>query len=148
MALMSYDPWKEISEMRRALIRMFGDDFGQTSLERQDAHSGLFMPVDIAESGEEFVVTAELPGMSPEDIKITVVDNQVTIEGQREQELEEKHGNCLRSERRFGRFSRSFVFSSPIDDTEVSASYKNGILEVRLPKSEGAKAKQIEIRTE
>lgn len=106
------------------------------------------MPVDITETSEEFVVTAELPGMNPDDIEITLSDNQVTIKGRRAAEQEDKRGNYLRTERRFGSFCRSFALSSPIADDKVTASYKDGILEVHLPKSEGAKPKQIEIRTE
>lgn len=148
MALMNYDPWQELAEMRRVFNRMFGEDFTRVPTERRAAQSSLFMPVDIAETPEEFVITAELPGTSPDDIEITLSDNQVTIKGKRSAEQEEKRGNYLRTERRFGSFSRSFALSSPVADDKVTASYKNGILEVHLPKSEGAKPKQIEIRTE
>jgi HSP20 family protein len=148
MTLMNYDPWQELAEMRRVFNRMFSEGFAQLPTERQAAQSSLFMPVDIAETSEEFVVTAELPGTNPDDIEITLSDNQVTIKGQRAAEQEERRGNYLRTERRFGSFCRSFALSSPVADDKVTASYKNGILEVHLPKSEGAKPRQIEIRTE
>ncbi|MGI6517760.1 MAG: Hsp20/alpha crystallin family protein [Bacillota bacterium] len=148
MTLMNYDPWQELAEMRRVFNRMFSEGFAQLPTERQAAQSRLFMPVDIAETSEEFVVTAELPGTNPDDIEITLSDNQVTIKGQRAAEQEERRGNYLRTERRFGSFCRSFALSSPVADDKVTASYKNGILEVHLPKSEGAKPRQIEIRTE
>jgi len=83
MTLMNYDPWQELAEMRRVFNRMFSEGFAQLPTERQAAQSGLFMPVDIAETSEEFVVTAELPGTNPDDIEITLSDNQVTIKGQR-----------------------------------------------------------------
>ena len=148
MTLMNYDPWQELAEMRRVFNRMFSEGFAQLPTERQAAQSGLFMPVDIAETSEEFVVTAELPVTNPDYIEITLSDNQVTIKGQRAAEQEERRGNYLRTERRFGSFCRSVALSSPVADDKVTASYKNGILEVHLPKSEGAKPRQIEIRTE
>ncbi|MDD2202440.1 MAG: Hsp20/alpha crystallin family protein [Firmicutes bacterium] len=148
MTLMNHDPWQELAEMRRVFNRMFGEGFAQLPTERRAAQGSLFMPVDITETSEEFVVTAELPGMNPDDIEITLSDNQVTIKGRRAAEQEDKRGNYLRTERRFGSFCRSFALSSPIADDKVTASYKDGILEVHLPKSEGAKPKQIEIRTE
>lgn len=148
MALMNYDPWQEFTEMRRVFNRMFGDGFLGLPMEEQSTHGSLLMPVDIAETPEEFVIMAELPGMDPDDIEITLTDNQLTIKGQRAAEYEDKRENYLRTERRFGSFCRSFALSSPVAEDKVSANYKNGILEVHLPKSEGAKPKQIEIRNE
>jgi HSP20 family protein len=86
--------------------------------------------------------------MKPEEIEITVADNQVTLKGQRTEAREDKGVNYIRSERRLGSFYRSFALSAPVDDTRVTATYKDGVLEVHLPKSEAVKPRQIRIQSE
>ena len=148
MTLMNWDPWRDIADMRTTFNRMFGETAPGTAIAGQTIAGSWMMPVDIAETADEFLVKAELPGMKPEEIEITVADNQVTLRGQRTEAREDKDVNFIRSERRLGSFYRSFALSAPVDDARVTATYKDGILEVHLPKSEAVKPRQIRIQSE
>ena len=148
MTLMNWDPWRDIADMRNTLDRLFGEAAPGTAIAGQTVSGSWMMPVDIAETADEFLVKAELPGMKPEEIEITVADNQVTLKGKRTEAREEKGVNFIRSERRLGSFYRSFALSAPVDDARVTATYKDGVLEVHLPKSEAVKPKQIRVQSE
>ena len=102
-------------------------------------------PVDIKENPETVVVRAEIPGIKGEDIKINLHENQLTIQGERKQETEEKGDRFIRVERSYGSFYRAFSVGVPVKADEIKASYKDGILEVVLPKEEKAKPKEIQI---
>ncbi|HVP35387.1 MAG TPA: Hsp20/alpha crystallin family protein, partial [Terriglobales bacterium] len=109
---------------------------------------GIWSPnVDIAETKDEIVLSAELPGFKKEDIKLSVEDHTITLSGEKksEYEKEDKKENYYRLERRFGSFTRSFALPTPVQADKVKASYKDGILKVTLPKSEEAKKKEIPI---
>jgi HSP20 family protein len=148
MTLMNWDPWRDIADMRNTFNRLFGEATPGAAIAGHTVPGSWMMPVDIAETADEFVVKAELPGMKPEEIEITVADNQVTLKGKRTEAREEKGVNYIRSERRLGSFYRSFALSAPVDDARVTATYRDGVLEVHLPKSEGVKPKQIRIQSE
>ena len=148
MTLMNWDPWRDIADMRNTFNRLFGEATPGTAITGHTVSGSWMMPVDISETADEFLVKAELPGMKPEEIEITVADNQVTLKGQRTEAREEKSVNYIRSERRLGSFYRSFALSAPVDDARVTATYKDGVLEVHLPKSEAVKPKQIRVQSE
>ena len=148
MTLMNWDPWRDIAGMRTTFNRLFGETTPGTTIAGHTAAGSWMMPVDIAETPDGFLVKAELPGMKPEEIEITVADNQVTLKGQRTEAREDKGVNYIRSERRLGSFYRSFALSAPVDDTRVTATYKDGVLEVHLPKSEAVQPRQIRIQSE
>ncbi len=148
MTLMSWDPWRDIADMRTTFNRLFGETTPGTTIAGHTAAGSWMMPVDIAETPDGFLVKAELPGMKPEEIEITVADNQVTLKGQRTEAREDKGVNYIRSERRLGSFYRSFALSAPVDDTRVTATYRDGVLEVSLPKSEAVKPRQIRVQSE
>lgn len=148
MTLMNWDPWRDIADLRTIYNRMFGDGLTRASGEGQLAPASWYMPVDVTETAEEFTIRAEMPGMKAEDIDITVADNQVTIKGQRADTSEEKGVNFIRSERRFGSFSRSFSLGTPVDSGNVEASYREGVLEVHLPKVQSALPRQIKVKTD
>jgi HSP20 family protein len=101
--------------------------------------------VDISESDSDFHLKADLPGMSKKNISIVVKDGVLTIEGQREEKKEEKKKKYSLLERRSGSFKRSFVLPRDVKEDEVKATFKNGVLEVKLPKTEKPKPKEIEI---
>ena len=103
--------------------------------------------VDISETDEEIAVAAELPGMTSDDIKVTVADGILTIEGEKKEESEESEKTARRVERRYGSFKRAFRLSSDVEAHSISATYKDGILRLALPKAEKAKARQIEVVT-
>ena len=97
--------------------------------------------VDIFEEGDNIVLKTELPGMTKDDIEIKLTDDMITLSGEKklEEKIEEK--NYFRHERSYGSFSRSFTLPSEVQSDKAKASFKNGILEVRIPKSEEAKKK-------
>ncbi len=101
--------------------------------------------LDVFEDSDHFHVSCELPGMKKEAIDITWHDGTLTVSGERKNEREAKEGESFRSERYFGRFQRSVTLPTSIDAEKVSASYEDGVLLIKLPKTEEAKPKQIQI---
>jgi len=103
--------------------------------------------MDVSETPEAYMVKADIPGMKKEDIKVSIEGNQVSISAESRSEKEEKEGETVvRSERSYGRQSRSFTLGSEIDDAKANARYENGVLELTLPKrGSGSGAKQLPI---
>jgi HSP20 family protein len=101
--------------------------------------------VNVLETDAEFLIRAELPGVEKCDVKLSVEDGVLTISGHREQEKEEKGKRYHRQERVSGSFARSFTLPDSLDEQKVAAEFRNGVLTVRLPKSERAKPKSIEV---
>jgi HSP20 family protein len=101
--------------------------------------------VDVMETDEEFQIRAELPGVEKKDVKLSVENGVLLISGHREQEKEEKGKRYHRIERAYGNFARSFTVPEAVDAEKVTADFKNGLLTVRLPKSEKARPKSIEV---
>jgi HSP20 family protein len=102
--------------------------------------------VDIAEHENDYVVKVELPGVSKDDVKITMQENILTIHGEKRQEKETKDSNFHRVERSYGSFQRSFTLPTTVKSEKIEASYNDGILAVTLPKAEESKPKQIEVK--
>jgi HSP20 family protein len=101
---------------------------------------------DIYETDNEIVVKAEIPGVKKEDVKVSLQDGLLTISGERKFEEETKKENYLRVERGYGSFTRSFTLPSSVDAKKIGAEFKDGMLEVKLQKSEEAKPKEVEIK--
>jgi HSP20 family protein len=141
MALVRWDPIRELAGMEvDRLNRMFWEMYGE-GLGR-----GWVPPVDIYESDDhEVVIKAELPEMKREDISLTFENNVLTLSGERRMEQETRRERFQRVERHYGSFSRSFTLPATIDASRISASYKDGVLTVRLPQRDEAKPKQIEV---
>ncbi len=120
------------------------DDFFNTDF---PVHSRGFDPViDVKENEKNFLIHAELPGLSKDDFKLTVEDNSLTLEGEKKVEKEEKSDNPYRTERSYGAFKRVFRLTDSVDSKKIAADYTNGILSVTVPKTEKAKPKQIEVK--
>ena len=102
--------------------------------------------VDIQESDKEYLVKAELPEVKKDDVKVNIKDGVLTLEGERQQEKEEKNKKFHRVERSYGKFVRSFTMPEDADDQKVQAEFKDGILNVHIGKSEAAKPKAIEVK--
>ena len=107
---------------------------------------GIFPEFDIAETGEHIVVKADLPGIDVNDLDISVVNNILTVRGERKEEYEESEEQYHRIERRCGSFSRSFTLPAAVDSEGIEAHYKDGVLTLKISKSEAAKPKRIEIK--
>ena len=102
--------------------------------------------VDVEETPEAYVFRADVPGVEPKDVKITVHGETLTLRGERKQETEKKEGSLHRIERSYGSFERSFTLGMPVQADQVKASYKNGVLEIRVPKAEQARMREIEVQ--
>lgn len=103
-------------------------------------------PVDVEETADEFVVRADLPGVSQKDVKVSLMGDTLTIRGTRTEEHKQKNGNFHRTERMHGSFERSFTFGTPVRNDGVSAQVRDGVLEVRVPKADQAKLREIEVK--
>jgi HSP20 family protein len=125
------------------LDRLFGDllePFGQQLTARTWAP-----PVNIEETADAYEVTAELPGLRPEDVEITVEQNVLSISGERKWGDEAENKNFHRVERGYGRFLRTFALPRQVDGDRVQAKFQDGVLHVDIPKAEGAKPRRIQI---
>ena len=142
MAIVRWEPARELASMEiDRLQRMFSDFYGEAF-----SRSAWVPPVDIFETDEhEVVLKAELPEVNRDDISVTFENGVLTLKGQRNIEQETKQENYHRVERRHGAFSRSFTLPNTVDASRISATYKDGVLTIRLPQREEAKAKQINV---
>lgn len=105
-------------------------------------------PVDIREEKDRFVVIADIPGVSREDIQISLENNLLTIQGERHAEKSEEREGYSRRERTYGKCFRRFSLPQSADETKISAKCKNGVLEISIPKKQVAREKRIEIHVE
>ena len=104
-------------------------------------------PVDLYETDDALILKAELPGVSKDDVHVEIHQNTLILRGQRKHEAEVKEENYHRVERAYGTFQRSFVLPTLVDQEHVQATYKDGVFELRLPKSEAAKPRRIAIQS-
>jgi HSP20 family protein len=131
----------EFLTMQKEIDRMF-DRFRGDGTQA----SGLMPSVDVVENDGGFLLSVELPGVSREDVKITVADGVLTIKGEKKQEQEKKGENYHRVERTFGSFERSFTLPAAVQDDRIEAGFVNGVLNITVPKAEQAKAREIEVK--
>jgi HSP20 family protein len=125
--------------------RIFDSFFGRVPADH-DKRDGIWLPlVDIEESQDEVLVRAEVPGMTKDDIKVSVVGNILTLSGERKYQSEEKGRTFHRMERAYGKFYRSITLPTEVDNARVKAQYKDGVLTIALPKSENNRPKEIAI---
>ncbi|HWD92976.1 MAG TPA: Hsp20/alpha crystallin family protein [Verrucomicrobiae bacterium] len=130
-----------LSRLRNQLDQMFEPDFALS-----DLFNGGWMPaIDVMESKDKLTVKAELPGFKREDLDVSVHENNLVISGERKTEDEQKEAEFYRSERFYGRFQRSISLPYSVDTGKIDARYRDGVLTITLPKSEQAKAKQIQV---
>lgn len=142
-----WNPFKDLEEMEKRLSTYVGRPALRTEAGKEAMTVAEWSPpVDITEDDKEYVIKAELPEMKKEDIKLSVEDNVMSISGERKYEKEEKGKKYHRIERTYGRFMRRFTLPDTADGSTVSAEYKDGVLNVRLSKSENAKPKSIEVK--
>jgi HSP20 family protein len=153
--LMPWRPFTEMARWEREMERMFEDFFGRRMRPFLDERwwvprtIGLSAPaVDLYEEKDEIVAKVELPGLGKEDIQVNISDHILTIKGEKKSEEEIKQENYYRSERSYGSFSRSVELPTEVQADKTRASFKNGVLEVHLPKSEEAKKKEIKVKVE
>lgn len=154
----SSSEWRPLTTLRREIDRLF-DDFGFGSARwptgrslfdiepfwRGEVSFGKVPAVDIAEKEKEYEITAELPGLDENKVEVKFADGMLTIKGEKQEEKEEKKKDYYLSERRFGSFQRSFQVPDGVDPDKITATVKNGILTVILPKSPEAQNREKKI---
>ncbi|RMH86245.1 MAG: Hsp20/alpha crystallin family protein [Calditrichaeota bacterium] len=155
MTLTRWNPTRELTELEREMDRLMDRFFNMDRFFSPDLFGDLnvftrgWVPaMDILENDDEFIVNLELPGINKDDVNITYRDGFLTIEGERKQEAEDKNLHYHRTERRYGKFVRSFRLPTDIKEDQIEAVYKDGILTLHLPKVETAKPKHIEVKVE
>jgi len=138
--LVRWDPFRELLDMRDSFDRLLGRF-------RSDYESATWMPaVDVVEEDNAFVLKADLPGIDKDNLKISISGDTLTISGKTEGEKKEKRGAYLYQERVSGSFLRSFTLPALVDRSKVQATYKDGVLQVTLPKAEEAKEREIKVQ--
>ena len=146
MALARWTPMRNLASFQDEMNRMFNQFFqGGTGEEAGWGVRTWAPPVDIYETDDALILKAELPGVSKDDVSIDIHQNTLILRGQRKHEAEVKEENYHRVERAYGTFQRSFMLPTLVDQEHVQATYTDGVLELRLPKSEAAKPKRIAI---
>lgn len=154
MNLIRYEPtslnfplFREMEEMSDRLNRLFGTWTRPVNGGKEPLTVVDWTPsVDIQETETEYLVKAELPEIKREDVKVTVENGILTLQGERKHEKEEKNRKFHRVERSYGTFLRTFTVPTDADETKVAADFKEGILRVHLPKTEKPRPKTIEVK--
>ncbi|HEY0840770.1 MAG TPA: Hsp20/alpha crystallin family protein [Vulgatibacter sp.] len=149
MAITRWDPFNDLRALSRRFERAMEPMYGNLPFMREAMPLGeaaMWPVVDVYEDKEEIVFRAELPGMEQKDVDVRIEDSTLTFQGNRRLFKEEKKENYQRVESSFGHFSRSFSLPSTIDRERIRAEMKGGVLEVHVPKREGARGKSIPIQ--
>lgn len=142
------DPWlaafRDLEKMQDEMTNLF--DFTLRPGRQEDIIARDWSPsLDVSESKDSLVVKADIPGMNKEDIHVSVQKDTLVIKGEKKQEKEVKEENFIRTERAYGSFYRAITLPETVDAANVKANYKNGVLELTLPKKEEAKPKEIKV---
>jgi HSP20 family protein len=147
MKLVRWDPFQQLVAMRNRLNPTLNDPYTDPYTPRtEDSFGAWAPPVDIFERQDHLVIRAEIPGVEMEDMDIRIENGVLTLHGERKQETEVQEQNAYRMERIYGMFTRSFSLPTTVDAAKVTATYKDGVLEVTVPKIETAKPKKVEIK--
>ena len=154
-AVSPWRPFGELTGWERDMDRMLEDFFGRRvrpwwpeRFFRPDEMEVRPPVVDVFEEKEDIVVKAELPGMDKDNIEVNLTDHTLTIKGEKKKEEEVKKENYYRAERSYGSFLRTLQLPTEVKSDAVKAAFKNGILEIRMPKTEEAKSKEIKVKVE
>jgi HSP20 family protein len=145
MKLARWDPFRDFDELSERLNRLLAPARGAA-----EENGGIFADwapaMDVEETDKEYLLKADLPAVKTEDVKISIDDGVLALEGERKQEKEEKGKKFHRIERSYGKFVRRLAVPSDVDQQKVSAEFKEGVLKVHLPKSASAKPRTIDVK--
>lgn len=137
-------PFQDIENLHREMNRLF--DFFPSLGSQEESFVAKWAPaVDIADTKDNLIIKADLPGLKKEDIDVSIQDNRLIIRGEKKKEEQVKEQDYLRTERFYGSFQRAIVLPSEVDPSKINASFKDGVLELTLAKKEEAKPKQIKV---
>src|SRR5919109_2711880 len=142
MALVRWDPARELDTLQSDLDRAFDPFFGRT---QNDARRRWIPAMDLVEADDHLVLKADLPGLDKDDVEIEIKDNVLTVSGERKTEREDSSNGYHRVERAYGRFSRSLSLPEGVDADQVQADFDKGVLEVRIPKPAERKPHRVQI---
>lgn len=145
--LTRWEPFRELQTMRSMMDRFFDEPFFSAPHLWSQRGENFSVPLDVIEEEGQYIVKASMPGITPEDVEITLTDNVLTIKGETKRESEDTQANYHVRERQYGSFMRQIALPMQIDSEHVEATHENGVLTLRLPKSESAKPKKIPVRT-
>ena len=146
MNLVKWDPFKELEDVSTRLTRLFGRPTLPVESDREMLSVADWMPsVDISETDNAYLVKAEIPGVNKDDVKVTIEDGMLTIQGERKQEQEEKGKKYHRVERSYGCFMRSFRVPDDADDSAAKAEFKDGMLNITLNKSKKSRSNAVNV---
>lgn len=135
-------PSREMTNLMQGWESLFDESFGLAPATKCD-----WMPaLDVREEQDRYRVTVDLPGMAKDDIELTYENDVLTITGERKSELEKDEGRLHRSERYYGKFTRSLRFSGDVKHPEIDANFKDGVLAITLPKADEARKRKIEVK--
>ncbi len=137
-ALTSWDPFTELGELRTRFDRVFDQLVGRDRV---------WTPaIDVVRDDGNLVIHADLPGIKPEEVKIEVEDDGLTVSGEHREEKEEKREHYMRRERRYGSFSRSMVLPQGVKADDIEATCEDGVLEVTIPTAKAEEKQKVEIK--
>jgi len=146
MNLVRWNPLGEMTAMQNRLNRMFNTPYWRADRMDVDTGMGRWNPaVDLYEKDDHFVIKAELPGVDKKNIAIDLKDRVLTLSGERLYENEVKEENYYRRERSYGKFQRAFTLPADVDSDKIKAEFKDGLLQIEVPKPEQQKPKQVTI---
>jgi len=146
MALIRWEPVAELNTIQNEMNRLFNTFFDQPAAPRGNGVSRRWIPpMDLIETMDHYVLRADLPGLSDEDVNVQLEDNTLTISGERNAEHDSQQEGYYRLERAFGAFSRSLTLPDGVDPGGVQAHFDRGVLEIRVPKPEQKKPRQVRI---
>jgi HSP20 family protein len=146
MALVRWDPFKNVATLQDRINRLFEDAFPRARDLDDDASLCAWRPaVDIYETESGLVLKAELPGVKKKDVSVEIKDNILTLKGERTEDQEINEGNYYRRERCFGSFQRSFNLEHSVQPEKIKAKFKEGVLEVEIPSPEAEKPKKVTV---
>ena len=146
MELVRWNPIRDTFSLRNHMNRVFGDFYFPTNREEGDLPMWNWNPVvDVYDNDDNIVLKAEIPGIDKKDIEIDVKGRVLTLKGERSSDNEVKEDNYYRRERCFGKFERAFTLPVNVELDKIKANYKDGVLEIEIPKPEEKKPKQITV---
>jgi HSP20 family protein len=146
MAVIRWDPFKNMVALQERINRLFEDAFPRTAGDEEDLAASAWRPmVDIFEEDEGVVIQVDLPGVNKEDVSVEVKNNLLVIQGHRQTDTGVSDDRYYRRERSCGTFKRSFSLRTAIAPESIKAAFKNGVLTIRIPKPEEEKPKKISV---
>lgn len=140
-------PWRGMETLRQEMERVF-DRFFEPRWEEFEAVGAWAPKLDFSETKDAFVVKAEVPGVEQKDISVSIQDQMLTVKGEKHKEKEEKDEKYHRVERSWGAFARTIALPAGVDTEKVNATFKDGVLSVKLPKTPAAKGTTIPVKAE